>query len=77
VGERAHKGSAVRRLKVVHELGLERCETVRSLSIMLFGCRDLDFSTRGIGNVNLLLRNCSLQGTLLRGINILSLAVNK
>lgn len=26
------KGSAVRRLKVVHELGSERCETVRSLS---------------------------------------------
>jgi hypothetical protein len=26
------KGSAVRRLKVVHELGSERCETVRPLS---------------------------------------------
>jgi len=26
------KGSAVRRLKVVHELGLKRCETVWTLS---------------------------------------------
>ena len=30
--EGGSKGSAVLRLIVVHELGLERCETVRSLS---------------------------------------------
>jgi hypothetical protein len=46
--ENGFKGSTVRWLKAVHELGLERCETVRSLSTMGY-IKNIDLlpSTRG------------------------------
>lgn len=41
-------------MKVVRELGLERCETVWSLStINVRELKDADLSTRGPGKINL------------------------
>jgi len=46
-------------IKVVRELGLERRETVRSLSsIIVKKLRELDLSTRGLGKVDPLCNNC-------------------
>ena len=63
-GEEASKGSAVRRLIAVRELGLERRETVRSLSDAGVGyLRGAVPSTRGPERTNLQCTSCLARGT--------------
>ncbi len=57
------KGWAVRRLKLVRELGLERRETVRSLSAMVVGyLRRAAYRTRGYRWTNLWCTSCRASG---------------
>ena len=45
-------------IKAVHELGLERCKTVRILSITIFKHKSFILSTRGPDKTNHLYSNC-------------------
>jgi len=60
-----YQGFGCSPIKVVHELGLKRCETVWSLStVFLKKLLRLDSSTRGPGRFNLWYINCFLKALL-------------
>ena len=52
------KGMAVRQINAVRELGLERCETVRFLSVLGENIYSFKFSTRGPKWISQLFSHC-------------------
>src|SRR4029079_10919561 len=63
-GARSHKGLGCPPIKAVRELGLERRETVRSLSAVAVGdLRKAVPSTRGPGRTQLWCASCLAKGT--------------
>jgi len=60
-----YQGFGCSPIKVVHELGLERCETVWSLSTVFYRkFIEVEFSTRGPIRSNLWYINCFLKALL-------------
>jgi len=59
--EKVSKGWAVRPLKCVRELGLERCETVRSLSVIVYLFKYFSRNTKGNCYVNQWWLGCKIK----------------